>query len=128
MDGKKKMRIDGVEEKVESYGWHCDGNDIKGHYVTTENYKLFYNLEGLFTKMVALRELSSISWLYTLKGYIIHIIDSIYIYVKFYSTKIIITISDELQSRWSRVLWTNGKWFDAVEVEVGREYNNERFY
>ena len=46
MDGSKKMRIDGIEEKVESYGWHCDGNDIKGHYVTTENYKLFYNLEG----------------------------------------------------------------------------------
>ena len=30
MDGSKKMRIDGIEEKVESYGWHCDGNDIKG--------------------------------------------------------------------------------------------------
>ena len=26
MDGSKKMRIDGIEEKVESYGWHCDGN------------------------------------------------------------------------------------------------------
>ena len=24
------MRIDGVEERVKSYGWHCDGNDIKG--------------------------------------------------------------------------------------------------
>ena len=58
MDGSKKMRIDGVEEKVESYGWHCDGNAIKGHYVTTENYKLFYNMDGLFTKMVALRELA----------------------------------------------------------------------
>ena len=58
MDGSKKMRIDGIEEKVESYGWHCDGNDIKGHYVTTENYKLYYNMDGLFTKMVALRELA----------------------------------------------------------------------
>ena len=29
-----------------------------GHYVTTENYKLFYNMEGGFTKMVALEELS----------------------------------------------------------------------
>ena len=58
LDGSKKMRIDGIEEKVESYGRHCDGNDIMGHYVTTENYKLFYNMEGLFTKMVALRELS----------------------------------------------------------------------
>ena len=61
LDGSKKMRIDGIEEKVESYGWHCDGSDIMGHYVTTENYKLFYNMEGLFTKMVALRELSTIS-------------------------------------------------------------------
>ena len=58
LDGSKKMRIDGVEEKVESYGWHCDGNDTTGHYVTTENYKLFYNMEGGFTKMVALEELS----------------------------------------------------------------------
>ena len=58
MDGSKKMRIDGVEEKVESYGWHCDGNDIVGHYVTTENYQLTYNMQGVFTKMVPLRELS----------------------------------------------------------------------
>ena len=58
MDGSKKMRIDGIEEKVESYGWHCDGSDIKGHYVPTENYKLYYNMDGLFTKMVALRELA----------------------------------------------------------------------
>ena len=52
------MRIDGNEERVIAYGWNCDGNDITGHYVTTENYKLFYNMEGLFTKMVALRELA----------------------------------------------------------------------
>ena len=61
MDGRKKLRIDGIEEKVKSYGWHCDGIDIKGHYVTTENYKLFYNMEGLFTNMVALRELSTVA-------------------------------------------------------------------
>ena len=61
LDGKKKMRIDGIEEKVESYGWHCDGNVIKGHYVTTENYKLYYNMEGLFTNMVAIRELSTVT-------------------------------------------------------------------
>ena len=61
LDGSKKMRIDGVEEKVDSYGWHCDGNDIKGHYVVTTNYKLYYNMEGLFTKMVALRELAQVA-------------------------------------------------------------------
>ena len=58
LDGSKKMRIDGVEEKVESYGWHCDGSDIIGHYVTTESYLLLYNMQGVFTKMVPLRELS----------------------------------------------------------------------
>ena len=61
LDGSKKMRIDGVDEQVQAYGWHCDGNDIRGHYVTTENYKLFYNMDGLFTKMVALRELSTVA-------------------------------------------------------------------
>ena len=52
------MRIDGVEEIVKAYGWHCDGNDIVGHYVTTENYQLTYNMEGIFTKMVPIRELA----------------------------------------------------------------------
>ena len=58
LDGSKKMRIDGVEERVKAYGWHCDGNDIVGHYVTTENYQLTYNMQGVFKKMVPLRELS----------------------------------------------------------------------
>ena len=61
LGGHKQFNIDGVKERIIAYGWHCDGNDIKGHYVTTENYKLFYNMEGLFTKMVALRELSTIA-------------------------------------------------------------------
>ena len=58
LDGSKKMRIDGVEEKVKAYGWHCDGSDIVGHYVTTETYQLLYNMQGVFTKMVPLRELA----------------------------------------------------------------------
>ena len=58
LDGSKKMRIDGVEEKVKAYGWHCDGSDIVGHYVTTDSYQLLYNMQGVFTKMVPLRELS----------------------------------------------------------------------
>ena len=60
LDGSKKMRIDGIEEKVESYGWHCDGNDIRGHYVTTENFKLFYNMEGIFTKRETLAALKAL--------------------------------------------------------------------
>jgi len=58
LDGSKKMRIDGMEERVKAYGWHCDGSDIVGHYVTTESYQLLYNMQGVFTKMVPLRELS----------------------------------------------------------------------
>ena len=60
MDGSKKMRIDGVEEKVESYGWHCDGNDIIGHYVTTENFKLFYNMQGIFKSMETLVKVAQV--------------------------------------------------------------------
>ena len=56
LDGSKKLRIDGVDERLNAYGWHCDGNDIKGYYLTTENYKLFYNLNEQFIKMEALRE------------------------------------------------------------------------
>ena len=58
LDGSKKMRIDGVEERVKAYGWHCDGSDIVGHYVTTESYQILYNMQGVFTKMVPLRELA----------------------------------------------------------------------
>ena len=58
MNPEKKFRIDGVGERVKAYGWHCEDGSIVGHYVTTENYKLYYNMDGLFTKMVALRELA----------------------------------------------------------------------
>ena len=42
LQSEKKFNIDGVNEKLVNYGWHCDGNEIKGHYVTTENHKLYY--------------------------------------------------------------------------------------
>ena len=58
LHGSKKMRIDGVGEKVTAYGWRDDGSSIIGHYVITENYKLFYNRDAEFLKMEALRELS----------------------------------------------------------------------
>ena len=56
LDGSKKLRIDGIDERLNAYGWHCDGNEIKGYYLTTENYKLFYNMNEQFIKMEALRE------------------------------------------------------------------------
>jgi len=56
LDGSKKLRIDGADERLNAYGWHCDGNEIKGYYLTTENYKLYYNMNEQFIKMEALRE------------------------------------------------------------------------
>ena len=56
LDGSKKLRIDGVDERLNAYGWHCDGNEIKAYYLTTENYKLYYNMNEQFIKMEALRE------------------------------------------------------------------------
>lgn len=58
LTGGKTMLIDGVKERVTGYGWHCDGNDIKGHYVTTTNYKLFYNLNEQFVRMEALNDIT----------------------------------------------------------------------
>ena len=54
--GNKKLRIDGVDERLYAYGWHCDGNDIMGYYLTTENHKLFYDMNEQFVRMEALRE------------------------------------------------------------------------
>ena len=44
----KLIRMDGISEKLIGYGWHCDGNEIKGYYLTTENHKLYYNILSLF--------------------------------------------------------------------------------
>ena len=61
LNSSKRMRIDGVGEKVTAYGYTDDGKDITGHYVITENYKLYYNKDAEFVKMEALRELSTAS-------------------------------------------------------------------
>ena len=58
LQGNKKLRIDGVNERLQAYGWHCDGNDIKGYYLTTENYKLYYNMNVQFLRMEPLREVA----------------------------------------------------------------------
>ena len=56
LTNKKTLRIDGVCERLQAYGWHCDGNDIVGYYVTTTNYKLYYNMNEQFLKMEPLKE------------------------------------------------------------------------
>ena len=50
----KKLRIDGVEERVRGYGYTDDGKDIDGYYLITDNYTLFYNREEQFLRMEAL--------------------------------------------------------------------------
>ncbi len=53
-NGTKKLRIDGVEERVRSYGYTDDGKDIDGYYLVTDNYTLYYNTNEQFIKMEAL--------------------------------------------------------------------------
>ena len=57
--GEKTLRIDGINEKIVAYGYTDDGNSIDGYYLTTENYQLKYNMEGIFLRMTALRELAN---------------------------------------------------------------------
>ena len=59
-DPNKRLLIDGCKERVTAYGWHCDGNDITGYYVSTDNYKLFYNMNEQFIRMVPIRECSDL--------------------------------------------------------------------
>ena len=53
---QKKFRIDGIGERVTGYGYHCEDGDIAGHYVTTDNYKLFYNRQEQFVRKVELNK------------------------------------------------------------------------
>ena len=61
LKGEKKLRIDGVEEKVVAYGYTDDGSNIDGYYLTTPNYKLNYTMEGIFLKMTAIREYAGVA-------------------------------------------------------------------
>ena len=54
----KKLRIDGVEERVRCYGYTDDGKDIDGYYLITDNYTLFYNREEQFLRMEALEKVA----------------------------------------------------------------------
>ena len=52
----KLIRMDGISEKLIGYGWHCDGNEIKGYYLTTENNKLYYNNNQVYQYKEPLKE------------------------------------------------------------------------
>ena len=55
-NGSKKLRIDGIEERVRAYGYTDDGKDIDGYYLITDNYTLYYNTNEQFIRMEALAE------------------------------------------------------------------------
>ena len=57
-NGTKKLRIDGIEERVRAYGYTDNGKDIDGYYLITDNYTLYYNKEEQFLKMEALEEVA----------------------------------------------------------------------
>ncbi len=56
INGRKKLRIDGVEECVRGYGYTDDGKSIDGYYLTTDNYTLYYNNDEIFLRMEALEK------------------------------------------------------------------------
>ena len=58
--GEKKLRIDGIDEKVVAYGYTDDGSNIDGYYLTTPNYKLNYTLQGIFVKMTAINQVAEV--------------------------------------------------------------------
>ena len=57
-NGNKKLRIDGIEERVKGYGYTDDGKDIDGYYLITDNYTLYYNTNEQFIRMEALGEVA----------------------------------------------------------------------
>ena len=57
-NGDKKLRIDGIEERVRGYGYTDDGKDIDGYYLITDNYTLYYNKDEQFLRMEALGEVA----------------------------------------------------------------------
>ena len=57
-NGTKKLRIDGIEERVRGYGYTDNGKDIDGYYLITDNYTLFYNRNEQFLRMEALGEVA----------------------------------------------------------------------
>jgi len=57
--GSKKLRIDGIEERVRGYGYTDNGKDIDGYYLITDNYQLFYNKEEQFVRKELVKEMST---------------------------------------------------------------------
>lgn len=58
-NGDKKLRIDGVEERVRGYGYTDNGKDIDGYYLITDNYQLFYDRKEQFLRKESVKEMST---------------------------------------------------------------------
>jgi len=48
LHSNKSFCIDGICEKVRSYGFRCDESTIIGYYVVTDNWVMNYNLKEEF--------------------------------------------------------------------------------
>ena len=57
-NGNKKLRIDGIEERVRGYGYTDNGKDIDGYYLITDKHTLYYNKNEQFIRMEALGEVA----------------------------------------------------------------------
>ena len=57
-NGNKKLRIDGIQERIRGYGYTDYGKDIDGYYLITDNYTLYYNKNEQFIRMEALGEVA----------------------------------------------------------------------
>ena len=45
LNTNKKIDDSDVNERLISYGWIDDGEDLTGYYVLTENYELVYDMK-----------------------------------------------------------------------------------
>lgn len=48
LHSNKSFCIDGICERVRSYGFRCDETTIVGYYVVTDNWVMNYNLKEEF--------------------------------------------------------------------------------
>jgi hypothetical protein len=55
----KKIDLRDVNERVISYGWLDDGENLTGYYVLTENYELVYDLNDQFQYKVPRKSVAS---------------------------------------------------------------------
>ena len=44
----KILDMDGVHERIISYGWMDDGTNLTGYYVLTENFELVFDLQDKY--------------------------------------------------------------------------------